>query len=146
MRKLACIFISLLLVSCEGDPEPFTPSEKIVSLEIISPTDVSTIENGDTVEIKVNLEVNISNEEQAEIIFFEDKGDITYNSLPVASGEIVTLNTTSDIILNYIPKQATDPTLIDVDHTIEVIMKGCEDSPNIRPNCSADVIRFETQN
>ena len=133
-----------LLISCdEGDPEPFAPEERIVSLSIISP-DIENIKLGEPVEIIASLKVNVRPIEQAEISFFNSKGDVTYNGVTISSGEKIDLDTSQEIKFIYVSKTSDDSSTEAQRHTFQVLMTGCENSPRVRPNCSADAVKFKT--
>lgn len=147
MKNLFYIPILLILVlSCDkGDPDPFAPEEKIVSVSIKSPS-IDNINYGDQVEIIATIDVNVSSIEPAKVAYFSSKGDLTYNGQVVNNGDNIELDTTTEIKFIYIPKENEDPSLDGQFHRFEIIMTGCENSPHIRPNCSADALSFKTIN
>ena len=144
--SLFFLTISIFFTSCdEGDPEPFRAEEKIVSAFIQSP-EIDNINFGDQVVILATLEVNVLPIEPARIIYMSSKGDLTYNGQAVNSGDTIEIDTTQEIRFVYVPKENTNPAFIGQPHRFEIIMTGCENSPNIRPNCSAAALSFKTVN
>ncbi|QKX07751.1 hypothetical protein HN014_22390 (plasmid) [Aquimarina sp. TRL1] len=145
MKKLFYIPVLIILfLSCdEGDPSPFFPEEKIVSVSIKSPS-IDNINYGDQVEIIATIDVNVSNIEPAKVSFFSSKGDLTYKGKVVNNGDNIEIDTTSEIKFIYIPKVNEDPAFEGQLHKFEIIMTGCKNSSSIKPNCSAAELSFKT--